>query len=171
MISKFKRLSFLIFFLAVCLPSRVAFADVGPKPTMEFTFAQTGNLTITSGILYECKKSDCSDAYPLRELGPQGLTCQPDKCRALAYGFAPYHRLEITFSDGKTRASDVFETAGFDSLYMVTVREDDLLVEAQFTPATLAPVVIIALVCACSAAGGGLLAALVIFIIRRSKKK
>jgi disulfide bond formation protein DsbB len=166
--SRFKKWFFLIFLLSVFLPQRVAFADIGPKPTMEFEFTQTGGLMIASGILYECDQPDCSDAEPIKELGPQRLRCDAVSCSALAYGFARYHRLEIQFSDGQTRASNVFETAGFNSRYKVTVRESDLLVEAKFT---LNPLLGFALVCACIFVSGILLVVLIVFLVRRSKKK
>ena len=108
-------LSFLLIQLLV--PVQVALADTGPKPTMEFTFRQNlpeKPVTISSGTLYECEQSDCSDAAPLQQLGPQGFRCDPESCNATAYGFATYHKLEIEFSDGKTRQSNVFSTAGFD---------------------------------------------------------
>ena len=110
-------------------------ADIGPKPTMEFEFVQDrpdGDVLITSGILYECQQADCSDAAPLEELGPQRFWCEEFRCSALAYGFAPYHRIEIEFSDGKTRQNNIFETIDFDSYYIVTINPDDLLVEESF---------------------------------------
>jgi hypothetical protein len=110
-------------------PEQIVRADTGPKPTMEFTFSGEP-VRITSGTLYECDQPDCSDAQPLGEFGPQRFTCEADSCSALAYGFSTYHKLEIQFSDGKTRESNVFQTAGFDSIYTVTVRSDDLRVEA-----------------------------------------
>src|SRR5215211_4817023 len=160
MIPKMTRL--FIFFLMVLmfLPARVALADTGPKPSMDFQFKQemTGEppVTITSGILFECEQSDCSDAMLIEEAGPQGFRCEIYSCSAIAYGFAPYHQLEIEFSDGKTRQSNIFETAGFDSKYTVTVRPDDLLVEAQFNPGILPPVVIIVIICICALVGVGL---------------
>jgi hypothetical protein len=98
------------------------------------------------------------------------LFCDPEGCRALAYGFAQYHRLEIEFSDGVTRSSNVFETAGFDSKYIVTVRPDDLLVEAQFSLGVLSPATWILIVCACILVMGVGLIGLIIFLIRRSGK-
>jgi hypothetical protein len=163
-------------FLLVFLPSHVALADTGPKPTMDFQFKQelTGEpVTIISGILYECEQSDCSDAAPLEELGPQRFTCEEKSCRATAYGFAPYHKIELQFSDGKTRQSNIFETAGFDSKYSVTVRPDDLLVEAQFnltTVPSLLTIITIFAVCACALVGVGLVVGLIIFLMRRSQK-
>jgi len=145
-------------------------ADTGPKPTMEFTFKQepTGEqLIITSGILYECEQSNCSDALPLQELGPQRFTCNALNCSALAYGFSPYHKIEIQFSDGKTRQSNIFETAGFDSKYTVTVRADDLLVGSHFNPGNLFPrTATVLLLCACILIISVVAIGVIIFCIR-----
>lgn len=171
--TKFRKLLFLLLFLVVLLPTQIVLADTGPKPTMDFQFKQelaAEPLTITSGILYECKQSDCSDATPLQEAGPQRFTCTTGSCHALAYGFAPYHKLEIQFSDGKTRQSNVFQTAGFASSYRVTIRPDDLLVEAQFSLGVLPPFFMIVIVCCCALVGLVVVVGFIIFIIRRSKK-
>jgi hypothetical protein len=172
MIPKVSRL-FLLAVLAF-LPAQVALADTGPKPSMEFQFSQemTGEppVTITSGILYECDQSDCSDAAPIEEVGPQGFRCEVNNCSAIAYGFAPYHRIEIEFSDGKTRQSNVFETAGFDSKYTVIIRPEDLLVEARFNPGPLWRTAAILIACICALLGVGLIVGLIIFLLRRSKK-
>ena len=91
--------------------------------------------------------------------------------RAIGYGFAPFHRLEIEFSDGITRQSNIFETAGFDSKYNVTVRPDDLLVEPQFSMLPSFSVGAFGiLACICALLGVGLIAGIVIFVARRSKK-
>lgn len=173
MIPKLTKLFLSLLFLQLLLPARVVLADTGPKPTMDFEFTQelTGEpVTITSGILYECEQPDCSDAAPLMEAGPQRFTCDANSCHALAYGFSTYHRLEIQFSDGQTRQSNIFETAGFDSKYTVTVRPDDLLVEAQFnfSPSPYIGMSLIAGVCAL--AGIGLVIGLIAFILWRLTK-
>ena len=158
---KLNKLFFLLI-LQILLPAGVARADTGPKPTMDFEFKQemAGNpVKILSGILYECNQSDCSDAAALKQLGPQGFDCTEDHCNALAYGFAPYHRLNIVFSDGKTRQSNIFETAGFNSNYTVTVRPEDLLVETQFGSAPPLWGVAVLVLCTCLLCGGVLLVA------------
>ena len=134
---KYIKIFTLLVFLVSFLPFQIVLADTGPKPTMDFQFTQafSGDLvSITGGTLFECEQADCSDAEPLIEGGPQRLNCEANSCHALAYGFAPYHRLELQFSDGKTRQSNIFETAGFKSTYNVTIQQDDLLVESQFDP-------------------------------------
>jgi hypothetical protein len=163
-----------LFFLLIesFLPAQIALADTGPKPRMEFTFKQEQDLlpmSITSGIMYECDQSDCSDGAPLQELGPQRFTCDVSSCSATAYGFSPFHKIEIQFSDGKTRSSNIFQTAGFDSNYTVTVRPEDLLVEAKFSPGILPPVFLIIITCICALVGIGLVVGLIIFLVRRSK--
>ncbi len=171
---KFKTFLLLFLLIQLFLPINNAFADTGPKPTMEFTFKQelSGEIaTITSGILYECEQSDCSDAAPLQQLGPQRFSCDVLSCGALAYDFSPYHKLEIQFSDGKTRQSNIFETAGFDSKYTVTVRADDLLVESHFNLGNMFPrTVTVLLLCACILMIGVVVIGVIIFFIRRRRK-
>jgi hypothetical protein len=173
MTSKLTKL-FLLFLLLAFLPARAVLADTGPKPSMDFQFQQemTGEppLTITSGILFECDQPDCSDAMPLEEGGPQGFRCELNSCSAVAYGFAPYHQIELEFSDGRTRQSNVFETAGFDSKYMVTIRPDDLLVEARFSPGVFPRTGILLIACICALAGVGLVAGLSFFLLRRFRQ-
>jgi hypothetical protein len=157
-------------FIQVLLSFHIALADTGPKPAMEFTF-NGEQVTIISGILYECEQSDCNDATPLKELGPQRFACDVASCSALAYGFSDYHRLEIQFSDGKTRQSNIFKTAGFDSKYNVTVRADDLLVESRFNVGNVFPrTLTVVLICGCFLILGLLVIGLIVFLIRRGRR-
>ncbi|HLO17652.1 MAG TPA: hypothetical protein VK206_22670 [Anaerolineales bacterium] len=173
--TKFRTFLLFILLIQLFLPVQIVLADTGPKPTMDFQFQQevaTEPVTITSGTLYECEQSDCSDASPLKELGPQRFACNALGCSALAYGFSRYHKLEIQFSDGKTRQSNIFQTAGFASKYTVTVRPNDLLVEAHFSLGVFPPIVkILAVACLCALIGVGLIVGLIIFFVTRSKKK
>jgi hypothetical protein len=173
MTSKSKRVIIVSFLLLVLLPVFSASADTGPKPSMDFTFKQetsTSTLTITSGILFECDQSDCKDAKPLQMLGPQRFSCTETACSAMAYGFSTYHRLEIQFSDGKTRRSNVFRTAQFQSSYQVTIRPSDLLVEPEFTLNAFTPLTYLLLCFGCLV-GIAILVVLIIFLVRRPKKK
>ena len=173
--TQYRKLLLLLILILLFMPANIAFADTGPKPTMKFEFDQDlpdGEVTIIAGILYECDQPDCSDAAPLEEGGPQGFRCETLSCRALAYDFSPYHKLEIQFSDGKTRQSNIFKTAGFDSKYTVTVRPDDLLVEAQFSLMTiLYPIFGLIIACLCALAGMGLVIGLIVFVIWRFTTK
>jgi hypothetical protein len=170
MVPKWIKTFLVLLYLPMFFPDQIVLADTGPKPTMEFDFkydSAVQEATILSGILYECDQFDCSDAAPLEELGPQGLYCEPGGCRAIGYGFAPYHRLEITFSDGITRQSNIFETAGFDSKYTVTVQPGSLLVEARFSLEFFPRNVLLLVACACTLVFLVLLAVLIVFALRR----
>lgn len=170
MISLLQKSLLLLFALQAVLPASIVKTDTGPKPTMEFEFKQelSGEpVTIVSGTLYECKQSDCSDASPLEQVGPQGFNCSADRCDAMAYGFSQYHRLELEFSDGRTRESNIFETAGFDSRYLVTVQPEGLLVESQFSSPVSPRITILLLLCTCLVCGGILVVALIVLLIRR----
>lgn len=163
-----------LLYLLMLMPAHVVQADTGPKPTMEFEFDQDAlaePVKIIWGTLYECRESDCSDAAPLEDLGPQGFSCTVDRCEAMAYGFAPYHRIEIEFSDGEIRESNVFKTAGFNSRYRVTVRPDDLLVESQASLGLPLVTTAFVLLCACFLCGGVLVTVLIVFVIRRAARK
>ena len=113
------------------IPTQRAYADIGPKPTMkfEFTYETDTSLNITEGVLMECEDVACNDASPLSEMGPQRFQCDEDSCSSMAYGYAEQFYLVITFSDGKTRESNLFGKEHFEAYYKVTVRENDLLVE------------------------------------------
>ena len=171
---KLIKLSLLLLSMLALFPAHPVLADTGPKPSMDFQFKQemTGEppVTITSGILFECDQPDCSDAAPIEEVGPQGFRCEVNSCSALAYGFARYHQIELEFSDGKTRKSNVFETAGFDSKYMVTIRPDDLFVEARFRLGGFPRTAILLIACCCAVLGVGLIVGLIIFLLRRASK-
>ena len=159
--------------LSSFLPMRLALADTGPKPSMDFEFKQgfSGQtVTITSGILLECEQSDCQDAKPLQKLGPQQFSCAAASCSAMAYGFSTYHRLEIQFSDGKTRQSNVFKTAQFQSKYLVTIQPGDLLVKSTFHLDPFTPLTYV-LICGVCLLGIAILIVVIILLARRSSKK
>lgn len=122
--------------LTVMLLAGAATGDLGPKPTMAFELVQgmKTKVTIVSGVLLQSSKADGSEARPLQKLGPQRFQCEPESCFAMAYGFAEYQRLELKFSDGKTRRSNVFTPGGRSSNFTVTVREQDLLVKPTDKP-------------------------------------
>ena len=50
-------------------------------------------------------------------------------CSSIAYGYADYHQLVVTFSDGVTRQSDIFEKNAFHATYRVTVGQVSLHVQ------------------------------------------
>jgi hypothetical protein len=175
-------ISFLI--LAFLISTTVTVrADTGPKPGMSFEFTQefSGDpVTINSGTLYECESSDCQDATPLMQAGPQHFSCEAATCSALAYGFSTYHQLEIVFSDGVTRRSNIFENHYFYSSFTVSIRQDDLLVKAKggMTPiletisgVTAYPGGTIAIICGSCLVGIIIIIVVIILLVRRANKK
>ncbi len=165
-------ITLIVFLFTFALSADPVSADVGPKPSMEFTFVQGFKgepLQITSGVLLQCEEADCRDAKPLPERGPQRFTCEAMQCSALAYGFSDYNQLEITFSDGITRKSNIFPKGQFNSKYKVTIREQDLLVVEQFNPFDIMALPWFCLGFACITVI--LIITLIIMIVRRSKKK
>jgi len=98
-------------------------ADLGPKPSMEFSFEYEGEpLAVEGGHLIECEDRECQDGEPLEVWGPQGFSCTADMCSSMAYGYKPYHRLVITFTD-RTRESNVFAKKAFDAKFKVMVSD------------------------------------------------
>ena len=154
------------------LPMQRAAADTGPKPTMSFDFTQSSagpKLDVTDGTLLECQQADCSDGQELKQLGPQHFSCSAAACDSLAYGYSPYHKLMIKFSDGKTRANNIFQTAGFDSKYKVTIRPDDLQVEATLNLDVFSPWTYVIL-CACLLALLLVVVAAIVLFVRRRRQ-
>ncbi len=167
-----------LFVLAALLPFNLLRIDTGPKPSMEFQFVQAPGstpITITGGTLFECDQSDCSDAAPLPKLGPQGFRCDAQGCSAIAYGFKTYHKIEIQFSDGVTRQSNVFQTAGFDSIYTVTIEQNALTVNGKsgslFKNLPRNVTFIAAAICGLCALFIIAVVIVVIVLVRRSRKK
>lgn len=124
-------LAVLISLLALSITLPVS-ADAGPKPSIKFAIEYDieSEPAIEAAVLYECDNPDCRNAVAMEEMGPQGIHCYEDQCDALAYGFADYLRLELTFADGVTRQSDVFTKNRFIAYYTVTVRETDLAIRS-----------------------------------------
>jgi hypothetical protein len=127
--SRVLRMFLLIIGVALLLPVTFARADIGQKPSMEFTFEyEIDSVSIVAGQLIECEDEACETGEPLESLGPQRFTCTESSCSSLAYGYAPYHKLVIEFSD-RARESNVFTKKAFTAAFKVTVMESALLVE------------------------------------------
>jgi hypothetical protein len=118
---------------AAAAPLQVARADTGPKPTMKFdiVYEISPAPSIVSAILEECSDSECSESAPFHQGGPAHFSCSGGGCDSLAYSYSEYQRLKFSFSDGKTRLSNVFTKRNFYARYEVAVRESDLLVTEQ----------------------------------------
>jgi hypothetical protein len=165
--SNFKKILMLIPILLVLLPFGKVSADA-PPPSMDFEFyPQTSGVTITilSATLYGCEGSDCQNPIPIP------ISCGDSNCHANA-GYSS-NRLEVRFSDGKTRRSSVFQSNAAHTVYKVTIRTDDLLVETQSTSGyqSASGFFQLAIICVCLAGILILVILLIIFLIRRSRKK
>ena len=167
---------FSIFMALLGVPFQTAQADMGPKPTAEFDFVYETSepLEIVEAALMQCETSECLQAQPLEEMGPQGFSCAQGRCTSMAYGYAEYLYLEITFSDGVTRKSNVLGKEHFNALYQVTVRPDDLLLvetggQMNETTTILASVVGGACVLGLLLIGG--LVLVIVLIVRATRKK
>jgi len=115
--------------VVLLLPVASARADIGPKPSMEFSFEyRIDPVTIVGGQLIECEDAACETSKPLESVGPQGFTCTENTCSSLAYGYAPYHKLIVEFTD-RTRESNVFTKQASEASFSVTVSETALEVE------------------------------------------
>lgn len=119
----------ILIFVAVCIA--VARADLGPKPEATFVITADNAAHVVQGVLLMCEVDDCSDERPLENIGPQRVYCRELECMALAYGFAPYLRLQLTLSDGRTVTSHVFTKAAFDANFVATVAGDELIVKEK----------------------------------------
>lgn len=112
-----------------CTVSIAAFADTGPKPTMEFDVStNVVNFPSESIALLICNNSDCSDAQPLRRLGPQGFRCQSFSCKAIAYIFPPFAMMTVTLPNNVVLKSNVFSKQTFNAKYLVAISSTDVVV-------------------------------------------
>lgn len=130
-----KRLYLLIGAVLVAgfLPQKNVSADMGPKPTMDFQFMQEisgSKLTMVSWSLNNCEISECASTEEIIPV-EYGFKCADNFCSAgMYYGIRhKYFQMEITFSDGVTRKSNVFTRRFFDARYRVTIQTDSLLVK------------------------------------------
>ena len=122
----------LVIFMLI-LPAQRVKADLGPKPSMHFTFNnETEFIPILSGQQLECEDETCSRTESLEVFGPQGFSCTEDECSSMAYTYRKYHKLVIEFAD-RTRESNVFTKKAFSANYEVTVTSDALIVKEIHT--------------------------------------
>lgn len=137
MVSSMKPRTLCILTVMVILfsPSAIL-ADIGPKPSMEFNliYETTETVTLIDGQQLQCEDESCSQPRPLEQLGPQGFYCEQDSCSSLAYGYAPYQKLVLNFSDG-TRESNVFEAGSYHARFDVRVTDTGLVIEERTSTA------------------------------------
>lgn len=121
---------FVLSFLLTCiiLP---AWADVSPKPEMQFTFiyntASAPAINPDASEQIQCEDNQCLDPKPLGSYGLQKLYCSAEKCFSISYGYARYQKLIIGFQDGTKKESNIFKTpAALRSSFNVYVNDDGL---------------------------------------------
>ena len=128
-LAKLDRSLFLLAAVVAMLPLATARADAGPKPTANFEFEyQVAPVDIVEGQLIECEDETCDTGRPLEELGPQRFECAERSCSSMAYGYADYLKLVITFTD-RQRESNVFTKEAYAAAFKVIVLESSLQVE------------------------------------------
>lgn len=112
-------------------------ADVSPKPEMQFTFIYNTSsapaINPDASEQLQCEDNQCLEPKPLGTYGLQKLYCSPEKCFSIAYGYAHYQKLIIGFKDGSKKESNIFKTPGaLRSSFNVYVNEDGL--EVKLSP-------------------------------------
>ena len=104
-------------------------ADIGPKPArtfqLKYNFSPAPELY--KGYYIECRDEACTTWDTLEAIGPQEFNCNGSTCTARAYGFSPYARIILRFSD-TIMVSNVFEARGFNSTYDAVINETSLVV-------------------------------------------
>ncbi len=126
-----KKLFLLTLFFCLFSP---LWADVSPKPEMEFSFIYQTDETPRIDPLHseqiQCTDNQCLESKPLGVYGLQKLYCSPEGCFSIAYAYDNYQKLIISFEDGTTLQSNVFPTPGtLRSRFNVYVNDDGLQVE------------------------------------------
>lgn len=91
-------------------------------------------LTVQSIALISCDDLNCLDTMKITRIEDErSLTCSEHSCRSqinpLEYGSNQVFQLEVAFSDGATRKSNVFTKEYFYAKYQVAIQADALLVE------------------------------------------
>lgn len=102
-------------------------ADVGPKPSRTFSLKYNFSPVpeLYKGYYIECRDQNCSSWDTLGAIGPQEFNCNASSCTARAYGFRPYARIILRFSD-TILVSNIFEAKGFNSTYDAIISETTL---------------------------------------------
>lgn len=127
--------------LFFCLFSPL-WADVSPKPEMEFSFIYNTPSKPPIDPLHseqiQCEDNQCFDSKPLGVYGLQKLYCSASECFSIAYEYDNYQKLIISFADGTKRESNIFASPDtLRSRFNVYVNEDNLKVEpSSAAPAT-----------------------------------
>lgn len=120
--------------LVFLLPFTTLWADVSPRPEMEFLFihrtAEEKAINPIRSEQIQCTDNQCLESKPLGHYGIQKLYCTTESCFSVAYEYTDFQKLIIVFSDGTTRESNIFPTTHkLRARYKVYVDKDTLTVE------------------------------------------
>ncbi|MFN8454158.1 MAG: hypothetical protein U0401_05700 [Anaerolineae bacterium] len=111
------------------LVTPTASADAGPHPSMRFIFHYAvDRVAIESSQLIECADAACTHGNQ-----PGQFECISERCWATWYGYGPFFKLVIKFTD-RTRESNIFENRAFNDTLRVTVLDSSLQVESLAWP-------------------------------------
>ena len=130
----------LLLALLFMLAASPASADMGPKPSMDFTIQfEIDEVELVEGKLLLCDDASCQTYIEFK--GPFHCTANTCSSYALwgeAEEYVEYHRLVLTFAD-RIRESNVFTKQSHGARYRVLVRSDQVEVyedrlAAMFTP-------------------------------------
>ena len=126
-----KKLLLITLLTCLMLP---AWADVSPKPEMDFSFIyETENKPLIDPAHSEqiqCSDNQCLESKPLGHYGIQKLYCSAGKCFSVAYEYTDFQKLVISFVDGSIRESNVFTAPRkLRARFNVHVHENNLTVE------------------------------------------
>lgn len=132
-----------ILFLTLALfCSAALWADISPKPEMDFTFiypsAAYPRVQPEASAQIQCKDNQCITQEPLREYGIQRINCTQNTCHSVAYDYDGYQKLIIGFTDGTKKESNVFRAPDtLRSAFNVQITDTGLNVTPGNTPQTL----------------------------------
>lgn len=125
-----KLLVLIAFFCAFC----PLWANVSPKPEMEFSFIYNTQAKPLIDPVYseqiQCADNQCIQQTPLGHYGIQKLYCGPGACFSVAYEYDNFQKLIIAFTDGTKKESNIFPAPdSLRSRFNVYVNDNGLTVE------------------------------------------
>jgi hypothetical protein len=111
-------------------PTGSASADVGPKPSLEFSFSNNTSqpLSIISGNILGCNDDACLETISYQGYPNAWLDCKQDTCDGGMLFANRLMRLQILFSDNQTRLSNPFKATAMRNVYKVEVYDSNLVV-------------------------------------------
>lgn len=124
----------LLVFIALFCAFTPLWANVSPKPEMEFSFIYNTQAKPLIDPVYseqiQCADNQCIQQTPLGHYGIQKLYCGAGACFSVAYEYDNFQKLIIAFTDGTKKESNIFPAPdSLRSRFNVYVNENSLTVE------------------------------------------